>query len=94
MSTYFVYILTNQSNRVLYTGVTNNLIRRLEEHLQGHGAGFTRKYRCKKLVYYEMTSSIESAIQREKQIKKGSRKTKIALVQSINPGWEDLSASL
>ena len=90
MSTYYVYILTNQSNRVLYTGVTNNLIRRLEEHLQGHGTGFTSKYRCKKLVYYEMTCSIESAIHREKQIKKGSRKRKIALVESMNSGWEDL----
>jgi len=94
MSTYYVYILTNQSNRVLYTGVTNNLHRRLEEHLQGHVAGFTSKYRCKKLVYYEMTGSIESAIQREKQIKKGSRKRKIALVGSMNPGWEDLLPTL
>ena len=94
MSTYYVYILTNQSNRVLYTGVTNNLIRRLEEHLQGHGTGFTSKYRCKKLVYYEMTCSIESAIHREKQIKKGSRKRKIALVESMNPGWEDLLPTL
>ncbi|MGD9096057.1 MAG: GIY-YIG nuclease family protein [Chromatiales bacterium] len=94
MSTYFVYILTNQSNRVLYTGVTNNLIRRLEEHLHGHGAGFANKYRCRKLVYYEMSSSIESAIQREKQIKKGSRKRKIALVESMNPGWVDLLPTL
>jgi putative endonuclease len=69
-------------------------MRRLEEHLHCRVAGFTSKYRCRKLVYYEMTSSIESAIQREKQIKKGSRKRKIALVESMNPGWKDLLPTL
>jgi putative endonuclease len=88
---YYVYILTNQSNRVLYTGVTNNLERRTYEHKNKLLEGFTKKYNCNKLVYYEMTESIEAAITREKQIKAGSRAKKIQLVETINLGWRDLS---
>ena len=90
---YFVYILTNKSNRVLYTGVTNNLERRLYEHQHNMTPGFTSKYRCHKLVWYETTSSIEAAILREKQIKGGSRAKKINLVEEINPQWTDLTES-
>jgi putative endonuclease len=91
IKSYYVYILTNQSNRVLYTGVTNNLERRVYEHKNKVVEGFTRKYNCNKLVWYETTGSIESAITREKQIKAGSRAKKILLVETINPTWKDLS---
>jgi len=87
---YFVYITTNQRHTVLYTGVTNNLERRMYEHKNHVISSFTSKYRCGKLVYYEMTGSIESAISREKQIKSGSRKKKLALIESINAQWVDL----
>ena len=91
--TYFVYILTNHSNRVLYTGVTNNLERRLYEHKNNLTPGFTSQYRCHKLVWYETTPCIEAAITREKQIKGGSRAKKIALIEQMNPQWCDLAAS-
>ena len=91
MRIYFVYILTNSTNRVLYTGVTNDLERRLYEHRQGVVQGFASKYQCRKLVYFETTEDIRSAIMREKQIKKGSRAKKIRLIESINPDWLDLS---
>ena len=87
---YFVYIMTNQYNTVLYTGVTNDLLRRVQEHKDGVNKGFTFHYRIKKLVYYEIHSDIESAILREKQIKAGSRAKKIQLIEEMNPGWEDL----
>ncbi|MDM3870179.1 GIY-YIG nuclease family protein [Porticoccus sp. W117] len=87
---YFVYILTNKTNRVIYTGVTNNLERRLFEHRSNQVPGFTAKYRCHKLVYFEDTPSVEAAITREKQIKGWLRKKKIALVNSVNPNWDDL----
>jgi len=77
MRYYYVYILTNKSNSVLYTGVTNNLIRRVYEHQSHLVKGFTDKYNVTKLVYFEQTESVESAILREKQIKAGSRKKKI-----------------
>ncbi|MBI1883569.1 MAG: GIY-YIG nuclease family protein [Chlamydiae bacterium] len=88
--TYAVYIITNQSNTVLYTGVTNNLERRIWEHKNGVGGYFTSKYRATKLVYYETTDQIEAAIAREKQIKKGSRQKKIGLIERDNPQWKDL----
>jgi putative endonuclease len=94
MQTYYVYILTNASNHVLYTGVTNNLEKRLYQHRNGMTPGFASKYRCKKLVYFESTTEISSAISREKQIKKGSRQKKIQLIESINPDWVDLSEML
>jgi putative endonuclease len=91
--TYFVYILTNPSNSVLYTGVTNDLERRLYEHRNHLTPGFASKYRCYKLVWYETTPSIEAAISREKQIKGGSRSKKIRLIEQDNPKWLDIAAS-
>ena len=89
---YYVYILTNKNNTVLYTGVTNDLLRRLEEHRSHIDKGsFSARYQTEKLVYYEAITSIEAAIQREKQIKGGSREKKIALINAVNPAWEDLS---
>jgi putative endonuclease len=90
-NTYFVYILTNKSNHVLYTGVTDDLDRRLMEHRSKKGSGFTAKYNVNKLVYFESFDDINSAINREKQIKGGSRQDKIDLVNTMNPQWSDLS---
>ena len=87
---YYVYILTNKINTVLYTGITNNLERRIFEHKSKYFKGFTAKYNVNKLVYYEIYSDIYEAIQREKQIKSGSRQKKIDLIQSLNPKWKDL----
>jgi putative endonuclease len=87
---YCVYIMTNFHNTVLYTGVTNNLQRRVLEHKSGKGSVFTAKYHLTKLVYFETSSDISAAISREKQIKAGSRQKKIDLINSINPEWNDL----
>ncbi len=87
---YFVYIMTNKYNTVLYTGVTNDLTRRVYEHKQKHGGAFTSRYNVNKLVYSETFYDINEAIAREKQIKAGSRQKKIDLVNSINPEWKDL----
>lgn len=87
---YCVYILTNAHNTVLYTGVTNNLQRRVLEHKAGEGGTFTKKYRITKLVYFESGDDVNIAIAREKQIKAGSRRKKIELIESINPEWKDL----
>ena len=87
---YCVYIMTNTHNTVLYTGVTNNLARRAYEHKNGMGGVFTKKYNVQKLVYYEIGDNIHSAIEREKQIKGGSRKKKVDLINSMNPEWKDL----
>ena len=87
----FVYLLTNKNNRVLYTGVTNNLIKRVYEHKHGLLGGFTRKYNVKKLVYYEVYDEIIAAISREKQIKGWRRRKKVELIESMNPAWRDLS---
>ncbi len=91
---YFVYILTNSRNTVLYTGVTNNLSRRLNEHLSKESIGFVKKYNLNKLVYCEVFDDPENAIQREKQIKAGSRKKKVALIEVLNHEWKDLSSHL
>ncbi len=88
---YFVYMMANAYNTVIYTGVTKDLERRVHEHKLGTGSGFTSKYKTTKLVYYEVSSSIESAIEREKQIKAGSSKAKVKLIESINPKWQDLA---
>ncbi len=93
MSRYFVYIMSNRSG-TLYTGVTNNLLRRAQEHKQKAVPGFTKKYNITRLVYYEETSDISRAIEREKQIKGWLRAKKIGLIESINPKWEDLSEGL
>jgi putative endonuclease len=87
---YFVYIMTNKSE-TLYTGVTNNLERRVYEHKHHLVKGFTNKYNIDKLVYFEETNDINAAIAREKQIKGWLRKKKIALIEAINPEWKDLS---
>lgn len=87
----FVYMMTNGNNSVLYTGVTNDLEKRVQEHKSGIGSKFTKRYKVVKLVYYEYGESIYDVIQREKQIKKYSRIKKGALIESINPEWLDLS---
>lgn len=91
---YYVYILTNRWNNVLYTGVTNDLQRRILEHKNRALKGFTKRYNVDKLVYYEVAESIESAILREKQIKGGSRKDKIELINTMNSEWHDLYKEL
>ena len=91
MKQYYVYIMTNKS-RTLYTGVTNDLERRVYEHKQKLVVGFTAKYNIDRLVYYEATEDVNSAIYREKQIKGWLRAKKIALIGSMNPKWTDLSA--
>ena len=94
MNTYYVYILASHRNGTLYVGVTNDLKRRVAEHREGLADGFTKKYKVHMLVHFESTSSIESAIVREKQLKAGSRKKKLALIESGNPEWKDLFDSL
>jgi len=87
---YYVYILTNKYNKVLYIGVTNDLIRRVYEHKEKMTDGFTSRYNINKLVYYETTGDIRVAIEREKQLKGGSRKDKKELIENNNSKWEDL----
>jgi putative endonuclease len=82
--------MSNKNNTVLYTGVTNDLRRRVTEHKSSEGSKFTSKYKITKLVYYECGSDINAAIEREKQIKAGSRQKKIDLINKINPEWKDL----
>ena len=86
----YVYILTNKNNTVLYTGVTSNLYSRIYEHREGIKPGFTKRYNCNKLVYWEFLRDIESAIHREKRIKKYSRSRKEKLINDLNPNWNDL----
>lgn len=88
---YFVYILTNKYNRVLYTGVTNDLQRRMFEHKSKMTAGFTKKYNVDKLVYFEEFKYVEDAIGMEKKIKGWLRNKKVALIEQHNPGWQELS---
>jgi putative endonuclease len=90
----FVYIMTNKRNGTLYTGVTNNLVRRVYEHKCGLIQGFTKKHALNLLVYYESFESIVQAIEREKQLKAGSRKKKLALIEALNPMWDDLYGTL
>ena len=91
---YYVYIMTNNSNQVLYTGITNNLKKRVYEHKEKLVEGFTKRYNVTKLVYFEISDDIQSAISREKQIKSGSRQRKIDLINSINNKWLDLYSKL
>ena len=91
---YYLYIMSNSAGTVLYTGVTNDLVRRADEHRSGLGGAFTSKYRATLLVYWEETMEVTSAIAREKQIKGGSRKKKLDLVRSMNPTWQDLYDSI
>ncbi len=88
---YYVYMLTNKYNKVLYTGVTNDLQRRLFEHRGDNKGSFSQQYNTHKLVYYETTSDVKAAIAREKQLKGWRRDKKDALINSMNPLWRDLS---
>lgn len=87
---YFVYIMTNPGNTVLYTGVTNNLLKRTFQHKEKTADGFTKKYNAVKLLYYEIFNDVTKAIARETQIKSYRREKKIDLVNALNPKWEDL----
>jgi putative endonuclease len=89
---YYVYLMTNRWKNVLYTGVTNSLEVRVAQHKNGVFGGFTKKYSCKYLVYFEIYEWIDQAIAREKQIKGWTRDKKNALVNSTNPAWDDLAA--
>lgn len=89
--TYYVYLLTNWNNKVMYVGVTSDLERRVYEHKNKMVEGFTEKYNVNKLVYFETTNDVMAAIEREKQIKKWRREKKNQLVIGMNPEWKDLS---
>ena len=89
-----IYIVANKRNGTIYTGVTSDLIQRVYQHKQALVHGFTKQYGCNKLVYYEQCENMISAIEREKQIKAGSRKKKIALIERVNPRWLDLYETL
>ncbi|MBR3307918.1 MAG: GIY-YIG nuclease family protein [Lachnospiraceae bacterium] len=90
MNHYYVYILSNWNNNVLYVGMTNDIKRRLYEHKNKMIDGFTKKYNVDKLVYVEETNNVNAAIEREKQLKKWRREKKRALVESVNPQWEEI----
>ena len=83
--------MTNKNNTVLYSGMTNNIVVRIYQHKNNLIEGFTKRYNVHKLVYYEIFDDVNLAIQREKQIKAGSRKKKISLIEEVNPEWKDLS---
>ncbi|MES2120296.1 MAG: GIY-YIG nuclease family protein [Pseudomonadota bacterium] len=85
-----VYIMASQRNGTLYTGVTSDLVQRAWQHREGMIDGFTKRYACKLLVWFEPASTLDSAITREKQIKGGSRRKKLALIEAVNPDWRDL----
>jgi putative endonuclease len=89
-----VYIIANRRNGTIYTGVTSDIIGRIWQHREGVVDGFTKRYGCKLLVWYELHSTMEYAIAREKQLKAGSRKKKIALIEAGNPTWRDLYPDL
>ena len=91
---YYVYILTNKYNEVLYIGVTDDLERRIYEHKNKMIDGFTKKYNLTKLVYYEATADVRSAIEREKQLKNWHREWKMNLIKEFNPDWKDLDEML
>lgn len=87
---YYVYMLTNNNHTTLYTGVTNDLLRRVLEHKQNKTGSFPNRYNLHKLVYFETYPDIRSAINREKQIKAGPRRRKLQLIEDLNPNWDDL----
>jgi putative endonuclease len=91
---YYVYIMTNPRRTVLYTGMTNDLIRRVWQHRNAPRGGFTAKYHCSRLVLYEIFRDSYNAIAREKQIKAGSRSRKVELIERMNPEWRDLYEEL
>ena len=88
---FWVYIVTNVHDSVLYIGITNDLARRVSEHRSGEVPGFTSAYRCRKLIYYEHSTDVQDAIAREKQLKKWSRQKKVALIATLSPDWKDLA---
>ena len=90
----FVYIMANKRNGTLYTGVTSNLVQRVFQHKSGEPSGFASRYGCTSLVYYEAHEDMTAAIAREKQIKAGPRRKKLALIEAMNPHWADLSDGL
>ena len=94
MNQYYVYILASKKNGTLYIGVTNNLARRVYEHKNGLIEGFTKKYNVKMLVHCEITPDINSAIKREKVLKKWNRQWKIRLIEKANPKWNDLAIDI
>ncbi len=85
-----VYIMANRRNGTLYTGVSSELVKRAWQHREGQCDGFTKRYGCKMLVWYELSGSMENAILREKQVKAGSRAKKLTLIEAMNPTWRDL----
>ena len=91
---YHIYILTNQNRTTLYIGVTNDLRRRVYEHKTGLHPGFTKKYNLHQLIYFEHYTDVKAAIDREKQLKAGSRQKKLDLVNAFNPRWQDLYETL
>ncbi|MCR5888155.1 GIY-YIG nuclease family protein [Hymenobacter sp. J193] len=91
---YYVYILTNANHAVLYIGITNDLPRRIYEHRTGLHPGFTRKYNVHHLTYWEQFTDVNAAIEREKQLKGGSRQKKLDLINAFNPEWQDLFDTL
>ena len=92
MKEYYVYFLTNWNNKVMYIGVTGDLRRRLYEHQNELADGLTKQYHVHKLVYYEQTTDVHAALEREKQLKKWNRAKKNRLVETVNPEWNDISA--
>ena len=94
MKQYCVYITTNRENKVLYIGVTSNLPRRIYEHKNKLVKGFTEKYNVDKLVYFEQTENVQSALRREKQLKNWHKNWKINLINSFNPEWKELAGTL
>ena len=93
MKEYYVYIMTNRS-RTLYTGMTNDLVRRVHEHKEKRIPGFTKKYNVNKLVWFDMTNDVQAAIAYEKKIKGWLREKKVAMIESKNPGWKDLAETI
>ena len=91
---FWIYIVTNCNDSVLYIGLTNSLSRRIWEHRDGAGADFPAAYQCKKLIYYEHYSNIHEALARESQLKKWSRAKKVVLINRLNPSWLDLGADV
>ncbi len=94
MKNYYVYILANKRNGTLYIGVTSNLQKRMQEHKEKQIEGFTKKYSVNKLVYFEQTTDVMSALTREKQLKKWNRAWKLNLIEKENPQWKDLTDTL
>ena len=88
---FWVYIVTNEHDSVLYIGMTNDLARRISRHRAGETPGFIADYRCRKLIYYEHCTDVQDAIAREKQLKKSSRLKKVGLIATMNPRWNDLA---